>query len=78
MYGTFTMIGIAIVPSQPWAWPSANWWLGFDSGSHLTMRSDLRCFYILYAARYIQAAVTVLLEPKRKDFLEMMAPRSPS
>ncbi|CAK9031875.1 unnamed protein product [Durusdinium trenchii] len=36
------------------------------------MRSDLRCFYILYAARYIQAAVTVLLEPKRKDFLEMM------
>ncbi|OLP85129.1 Cytosolic carboxypeptidase 2 [Symbiodinium microadriaticum] len=36
------------------------------------MRSDLRCFYILYGARYIQAAVTVLLEPKRKDFLEMM------
>ena len=96
-------------------------------GDHLIMRSDLRCFYILYAARYIQAhdqpvlmvrvssstspwflpavlqsykvprnlhvlldfldqscrwqkpwqipcqaAVTVLLEPKRKDFLEMM------
>jgi len=72
VYGIFTIIGIAIVPNQPWAWPSANWWKGFDSGDHLIMRSDLRCFYILYAARYIQAAVTVLLEPKRKDFLEMM------
>lgn len=72
VYGTFTIIGIAIVPNQPWSWPSSNWWKGFDSGDHLIMRSDLRCFYILYAARYIQAAVTVLLEPKRKDFLEMM------
>eukprot|EP00913_Durusdinium_trenchii_P034772 g32527.t1 len=32
VYGTFTVIGIAIVPNQPWAWPSANWWKGFDSG----------------------------------------------
>ncbi|CAE7450843.1 unnamed protein product [Symbiodinium pilosum] len=72
IYGTFAIIGISIVPAQPWSWPSANWWRGFDSGEHLIMRSDLRCFYILYGARYIQAAVTVLLEPKRKDFLEMM------
>eukprot|EP00439_Symbiodinium_sp_Y106_P053402 s4713_g7.t1 len=72
IYGTFSLIGISIVPAQPWSWPSANWWRGFDSGEHLVMRSDLRCFYILYGARYIQAAVTVLLEPKRKDFLEMM------
>jgi hypothetical protein len=23
------------VPNQPWAWPSANWWKGFDSGRSL-------------------------------------------
>jgi len=73
IYGSFTAIGIAIVPSQTWSWPSENWWKGFSSGEHLIMRSDLRCYYLLYGARYFQAAVTVLLEPKRKDFLEMMA-----
>jgi len=36
------------------------------------MRADLRCFYIMYMARYLQAAVSVLFEPKRKDFMEMM------
>ena len=38
-----------IVPSQPFAWPSANWWIGFSDGSHSVMRDDLRCYYILYA-----------------------------
>eukprot|EP00931_Biecheleriopsis_adriatica_P104216 TRINITY_DN78913_c0_g1_i1.p1 TRINITY_DN78913_c0_g1~~TRINITY_DN78913_c0_g1_i1.p1 ORF type:complete len:358 (-),score=57.11 TRINITY_DN78913_c0_g1_i1:49-1086(-) len=72
IYGSFSAIGIAIVPSQSWAWPSENWWKGFSSGEHLIMRSDLRCYYLLYGARYIQAAFTVVLEPKRKDFVEMM------
>lgn len=71
-YGTFAYIGIRIVPSQPWSWPSDNWWKDFSTGSHLTMRSDLRCYYLLYEARYLQAAVSVLLEAKRKDFAEMM------
>lgn len=72
IYGSFAAIGIAIVPSQPFSWPSENWWKNFSTGEHLIMRSDLRCYYLLYGARYLQAAVTVVLEPMQKDFVEMM------
>eukprot|EP00930_Biecheleria_cincta_P059019 TRINITY_DN44786_c0_g1_i1.p1 TRINITY_DN44786_c0_g1~~TRINITY_DN44786_c0_g1_i1.p1 ORF type:complete len:367 (+),score=54.25 TRINITY_DN44786_c0_g1_i1:70-1170(+) len=44
---------------------------GFDFQAHGAMRADLRCYYILYAARYIQCGISVLLEHKRKDFTEM-------
>jgi len=71
-YGGFAIIGLAIVPSQTWIWPSKNWWIDNQTGSHLSMRSDLRCYYIMYCSRYFQAAVSVLLESKRKDFAEMM------
>lgn len=71
-YGTFAYIGFVVVPGQPWSWPSSHWWIGFADGGHEVMRSDLRCYYIAYMARYIQAAVSILLEPKRKDFMEMM------
>eukprot|EP00928_Gymnodinium_smaydae_P010463 TRINITY_DN13949_c0_g2_i1.p1 TRINITY_DN13949_c0_g2~~TRINITY_DN13949_c0_g2_i1.p1 ORF type:complete len:384 (-),score=78.98 TRINITY_DN13949_c0_g2_i1:123-1211(-) len=71
-YGCFSYIGLMVTPSQEWSWPSANWWVGFDDGGHEIMRSDLRCFYLLYIARYFQAGISVLLETKRKDFLEMM------
>lgn len=71
-YGGFTLIGLRIVPSQEWIWPSAKWWMGFAEGGHEVMRADLRCYYIMYAARYFQCSVSVLLEPKRKDMLEMM------
>lgn len=70
-YGTFAVFGVLIVPSQEWAWPSANWWIDFSSGSHNLMRNDLRCYYILYASRYFQGALSVFIEHKRKDFLEM-------
>jgi ceramide synthetase len=74
IYGAFSVIGLLIVPSQPWVWPSAQWWIGFaDPGApHAVMRDDLRCYYLLYAARYFQGFVTTLLEPKRKDFVEML------
>jgi len=36
------------------------------------MRADLRCFYLAYGARYIQALVSVFIEHKRKDFFEMI------
>ena len=36
------------------------------------MRDDLRCYYLLYGARYVAGFVNVLLEPKRKDFVEML------
>tara|TARA_B100000524_G_C23641405_1_gene366798 strand:+ start:953 stop:1744 length:792 start_codon:yes stop_codon:yes gene_type:complete len=57
--------------AQEWAWPSALWWDGMPSGSHLSMRDDCRCFYLLYIARYFQGFVSVCLEHKRKDFIEM-------
>ena len=25
-YGAYTLIGLGVVPNQPWIWPSANWW----------------------------------------------------
>jgi len=44
----------------------------FEFQAHEAMRADLRCYYILYAARYIQCGISVLLEHKRKDFAEML------
>ena len=35
------------------------------------MTPAVACYYIMYAARYFQGAVSVLLEHKRKDFWEM-------
>mmetsp|Transcript_37310 Transcript_37310/g.106573 ORF Transcript_37310/g.106573 Transcript_37310/m.106573 type:complete len:657 (+) Transcript_37310:44-2014(+) len=71
-YGGFTVLGLLVVPTQEWVWPSAKWWLGFADGGHELMRSDLRCYYIMYMARYFQAGVSVLLEVKRSDFFEML------
>lgn len=71
-YGFFAYMGLMVVPSQEWLWPSAQWWIGFAEGGHEVMRADLRCYYISYAARYVQGVVSVLLEPKRKDFVEML------
>ena len=75
VYGSFALIGLVIVPSQPWFWPSKHWWIGFADGGHEVMRDDLRCYYLLYGARYVAGFVNVLLEPKRKDFVEMLAKR---
>jgi len=71
IYGSFAIAGYFIVSSQDWSWPSAKWWIGFPEGGHKSMRSDLRCYYIAYAARYFQASMSVLLEPRQKDFIEM-------
>jgi len=59
------------VPKQEWIWPSSMWWIGFAEGGHEVMRADLRCYYLMYAARYFQGGISVFLEHKRKDFLEM-------
>jgi len=72
IYGVFSAMGLRIVLSQDWVWPSSQWWMGFTDGTRFLMRADLRCFYIMYMARYLQAAVSILMEPKRKDFMEMM------
>lgn len=73
LFYTMSMaIGVRIVPSQDFIWPSSQWWEGYETGSHLMMRADLRCFYLCYAARYFQGILSVLLEKKRKDFVEML------
>lgn len=72
IYGGFTILGLLVVPSQEFVWPSWKWWRGFSEGGHDVMRLDLRCYYLLYVARYSQALVSVLFEAKRKDFAEML------
>jgi len=72
IYGSFAMLGLFVVPSQDFIWPSFRWWQGFLEGGHQIMRLDLRSYYIMYVARYAQALVSVMLEFKRKDFLEMV------
>lgn len=73
-YGSFLWMGIIITITRPWIWPSALWFIGYTAGTvdHYSMRNDLRFYYIAYGARYLQGIVSTLLEPKRKDFLEMM------
>lgn len=76
IYAAFSIIGLRIVPWQPWAWPSSRWWKGYHEGEHAMMRSDLRCYYLMYMARYIQGIISVFLEPKRKDFAAMLCHHS--
>jgi ceramide synthetase len=71
-YGSFAVVGLHVVPLQDFVWPSSQWWEGFAKGGHEIMRSDMRCYYIMYIARYCQALVSVLIEPKMKDFLQML------
>lgn len=70
-YGAFTAFGLMIVPTQVWVWPSKHWWIDFHSGSHSVMRDDMRCYYIMYASRYFQGLLSVFIEHRRKDFIEM-------
>mmetsp|Transcript_36879 Transcript_36879/g.47660 ORF Transcript_36879/g.47660 Transcript_36879/m.47660 type:complete len:260 (+) Transcript_36879:466-1245(+) len=78
-YGSFTYFGMIMVLNQPWAWPSKFWWLDFDKKDETTghsvhsyMTEAVAAYYILYAARYLQGMLSVLMEHRRKDFWEMM------
>jgi ceramide synthetase len=75
-YGSFTLIGLAVVPNQAWVWPSNFWWTHPDGrvlmNDPIMMDDALKCYYLLYGTRYAQAILSVLLEHKRKDFLEMI------
>jgi len=81
-YGIFTVFGAIVVSQQEWAWPSVNWWHGtLDmlphpvTGElyrrHFFVTEGFTAFYIIYGARYLQGMVSVFLEHKRKDFIEM-------
>lgn len=70
IYGIFFVVGCMIVTKQPWCWPADDWFSHREK--HTEMRNDFRLFYLLYGARYLQGLVNVYLEPKRKDFVEML------
>jgi len=70
-YGLSFVLGMFVVPRQPWIWPSALWWKDKPSGSHGELCDDLKCYILLYFARYFQGVFSCLLEHKRKDFIEM-------
>ena len=77
-YGTSFLIGLCVVPRQTWIWPSALWYVGKTSGvidpanPHAFLSNELKCYILLYLGRYFQGLVSVFLEHKRKDFLEML------
>ena len=72
-YGASFWLGYVIVLRQPWIWPSSDWWDGMKQQDppHRYFGDDLKCYILLYMGRYLQAVVSVLIEPKRKDFIEM-------
>lgn len=72
-YTTGFIVGARFLIGQPFLWPAEFWWS--NRGSQLSMLNlELRCFYVLYNARYSQGLVSlVFLEHKRKDFWEMVA-----
>ena len=72
-YGVFTVVGCMVMAQQPWLWPSSQWWEGQPEGLHADMRNDLRAWYLLDAARYTAAILSLLfLEKGRKDSKEML------
>ena len=71
-YGMFTVFGLLIVPYNEFFWPSTKWWI--HKLEKQPMQTDaVWCFYILYFTRYVQAGISVTMEHRRKDFVEMMA-----
>eukprot|EP01061_Rhynchopus_euleeides_P015713 TRINITY_DN2673_c0_g1_i1.p1 TRINITY_DN2673_c0_g1~~TRINITY_DN2673_c0_g1_i1.p1 ORF type:complete len:347 (+),score=163.07 TRINITY_DN2673_c0_g1_i1:74-1042(+) len=71
-YGVYTVFGLLLVPRQSFFWPSVNWWYIRGATPAVQFHDELICFYILYCSRYVQAGISVLLEHRRKDFVEMM------
>jgi ceramide synthetase len=78
-YSWYFAMGGTLIWGAPWFWPSEQWWEGDiistdggGLGAAAPMPRDLTCFYVAYAARYMQGLVSVFLEVKRKDFWEMV------
>ena len=72
VYSFFVLAGIRVWYAQPWIWPSKLWWEGKLEGEHWMISPPLKFMYLLYAGRYLAQLVTVFIEPKRKDFWEMV------
>ena len=79
-YGTFFFFSCRIYLKQPFAWPSSKWWVDIDQTlpghvetRHHYLAPDYKFFYLLYGGRYAAGLASVMLEHKRKDFVEMVA-----
>ena len=70
IYLSFFLLGLRIVKTQPWFWPSFNWWKNQTSDSRTS--ADFRGYYLLYVARYVAEIISVGLEYDRKDKREML------
>ena len=73
-YSSYFVMGLRIIIEAPWVWPSHLWWKGQDLEGRLVQPLTMAetTFYVSYAARYLAFFIIVLLEPKRKDFWEMI------
>ncbi|GBG28039.1 Ceramide synthase 6 [Hondaea fermentalgiana] len=69
-YGSYFVLGARIILQQPWLWPSRQWWM--DQPNNRAITQDVAFFYVIYASRYASGFITVFLETRRKDFLEMV------
>ena len=70
IYLSFFLLGLRIVKTQPWFWPSRNWWKNQTRDARTS--ADFRGYYLLYVARYVAEIISVGLEYDRKDKREMM------
>jgi len=70
IYLFFFLVGMRIVRTQAWFWPSRNWWK--DQTSDSRTQADFRGYYLLYVARYVAEIISVGLEYDRKDKREML------
>lgn len=71
-YGLGLLMGLIVILKQDWIWPSKLWWEGYYiNNSHSIIQIDLSLYYILYVARYVQATIFCLIDPKKKDFIQM-------
>jgi ceramide synthetase len=77
-YGLFSYMNIIVFFSQRWSWPSERWWIDYekvDTASeysvHSYMTETVAAYFLLYGARYTQSVLSVFIEHRRKDFIEM-------
>jgi hypothetical protein len=71
-YSFFLFACCKIYYTQPWIWPSKLWWVGKLEGAHSLVTPSFKFLYMLYGGRYLSHLVSVFIEPKRKDFVQMV------
>lgn len=72
IYLFFSFAVLRVLYVQAWIWPSKLWWEGKVQGEHNHVTPSFKFMYLLYGGRYIAQLVSVWLEVRRKDFLQMV------